>query len=290
MSEIVNLNGLDMRFELHGEGIPIVYTPGGFWSLERGRAMAESLKPLGYKVLLWDRPNSGESGLLFHGENLLRIWADQLHQLLQYTRHSPSFLSGGSLGYLASLYFAYIYPTEVKGLILASPPTDDRELWENFTKGTFLEPAAAAEGHGMAAALEATGGMWDLFDWSDQFEHLPQKKEQLLAMDPMEFANTMRAWAHSLTGGGRAYLAGLTDEQLATIHIPAIVFSGWNELHPRHTAEALHAKLPKSRLVITTEYYAETLDQIIRMSEEKGGEYFDTALAPQMDEFVRSLL
>ena len=60
-----------MRFEIHGKGIPLVYTPGGFWILERGRAMAEYLKPLGYKVLLWDRPNTGESGLLFQGENLL---------------------------------------------------------------------------------------------------------------------------------------------------------------------------------------------------------------------------
>ena len=147
-----------------------------------------------------------------------------------------------------------------------------------------------AEQKGMAATIETTGGAWDLFDWPDQFERLPQKKQQFLAMDPAKFANTMRAWARSLTAGGRSHLAGLTDEQLATINIPAIVFSGWNELHPRHTAEALHAKLPKSQLVITTEYYAETLDQIRRMSEEKGGEYFDTALVGQMDEFVRSLL
>jgi hypothetical protein len=30
MTEIVNLNGLDIRFEIRGEGIPIVYMPGGF--------------------------------------------------------------------------------------------------------------------------------------------------------------------------------------------------------------------------------------------------------------------
>ena len=290
MAEIVNLNGCDMRFEIHGEGIPLVYTPGGFWTLERGRAMAECLKPLGYSVLLWDRPNTGESGLLFQGGNLLRIWADQLHELLHYTRLSPAFLSGGSVGYLGSLFFAYLYPTEVKGLILASPPTDDRESWENFTKGTFLELAEAAEQQGMAAAIEIIGGMWDLFDWRNQFERVPQKQQQLLAMEPMKFSHTMRAWARSFTSGGPAYLAGLSDEQLATIHIPAIVFSGWNELHPRYTAEALHAKMPNSQLVITTEYYAETLDQIRRLSEEKGGEYFDTALVGQMDEFVRSLL
>jgi pimeloyl-ACP methyl ester carboxylesterase len=290
MAEIVNLNGFEMRFEIHGEGIPIVYTPGGFWPLERGRAVAERLKLLGYKVLLWDRPNTGESGLWFLGDNLLRIWADKLHELLHYTGHSPAFVAGGSGGYLTSLYFAHIYPAEVKGLILISPQTDNQEIWANITKGTFGDPAEVAEEKGMAAVVEVTGNMWDFFDWPDQLGRLPHKKQQFLSMNPVEFAETMRSWARWLTAGGRPYFAGLTDEQLAAIHIPALVFSGIDELHPPHTAEALHAKLPKSELVITTEYYAESLDEILHESEEKGGEYFDVAQVDRLDEFVRSLL
>src|SRR5574341_448243 len=137
MAEVVNLNGCNIRFEIHGEGIPMVYTPGGFWPLERGRAVAEKLKPLGYKVLLWDRPNTGESGLFFEGDNLLRIWAGKLHELLHYIRHAPAFVSGGSGGYLASLYLAYNYPSDVRGLICISPPTDDQELWDTIRKNTF---------------------------------------------------------------------------------------------------------------------------------------------------------
>ena len=290
MAEIAKLNGFEMRFEIHGEGIPIVYTPGGFWPLERGRAVAERLKLLGYKVLLWDRPNTGVSGLWFQGNNLLAVWADKLRELLHYTGHSPSFVVGGSGGYLASLYFAHTYPTEVRGLILISPQTDSQEIWGYIMKGTFLESAEIAEQRGMAAAVEAAGSMWDFFDWPDQFERLPQKKQQLLSMNPVVFAETMRAWARSLTTDGPPYFAGLTDEQLQAINIPAIVFSGTDEIHPRHTAEALHARLPKSELVITTEYYAERLDEILRESEEKGGEYFDVARVDRIDEFVRSIL
>ncbi len=289
MAKIANLNGYDIRFEIHGKGIPIVYTPGGFFPLERGRAVAESLKKLGYKVLLWDRPNSGASGLIFEGENLLRIWADQLHELLHYTGHKPAFISGGSGGYLASLYFAYIYPAEVKGLILISPPTDNQEILDSIMKGTFLEPAEAAEQKGMTAVTETTGSMWDFFDWPDQFQRVPQKKGQLLAMDSTVFAKTMRTWAHTFAAGRRSYFAGLTDEQLATINIPTLVFSGLDAidgLHPQHTAEALHARLPKSTLVITTEYYAEIVEQIMRESEEQG----DAPLAGRMDEFIRSIL
>jgi pimeloyl-ACP methyl ester carboxylesterase len=287
MAEIVNLNGFDIRFEIHGEGIPIVYTPGGFYPLEKGRLMADRLKTLGYRVLIWDRPNTGESGLLFEGDNLLEIWANKLRELLHYTGLSPAFISGGSAGGLGSLYFAYLYPTEVKGLIFSSPPTDDQEIWEAMMNQTFLTRAEAAEKRGMAAAFELTDEMLDLFNWPDQFERVAQKKQQLLSMNPRAFAETMRAWARSLIASGFPYFAGLSEE-LATINIPTIVFSGAGGFHPQHTAEALHARLPQSTLVISSEYYAAIWDEILHDMETRGDEYFDAALAGRIDEFVRS--
>ncbi len=107
-------------------------------------------------------------------------------------------------------------------------------------------------------------------------------------MNPQAFAETMRAWARSFIDGGPPYFAGLSDEQLATIHIPTIVFSGAGGFHPPHTAEALHMRLPQSTLVISAEYYAEIWDQILHDSEANGGEYFDAAFAGRIDEFVRS--
>ena len=290
MAEIVNLNGFAIRFEIHGEGIPIVYTPGGFYPLEQGRLMAERLKALGYQVLLWDRPNTGESGLLFQGDNLLKIWADKLRELLHYTGLAPAFISGGSAGGLGALYFVYLYPAEVRGLIFSSPPTDDQEIWEAMLKETFLARAEAADKGGMAAAFEPTDEMLDLFNWPDQFERVAQKKQQLLSMNPQAFAETMRAWARSLMASGFPYFAGLSDEQLATINIPTIVFSGSGGFHPQHTAEALHMRLPQSTLVISSEYYAAIWDQILHDMEAKGDEYFDAALAGRIDEFVRSIV
>jgi pimeloyl-ACP methyl ester carboxylesterase len=288
MAEMVNLDGLDIRFELHGDGIPIVYTPGGFWPLERGRALAERLGSLGYKVLLWDRPNTGESGLIFQEDHLLRLWADQLCKLLDHTGHSPTLIAGGSGGLLTSLYFAYAYPAEVKALILISPPTDDRDFWESIIQGTFLELAEVALQKGMPAALDSMGSPWDFFEWQDQFARAPQKKEQFLALSRTRFVQSMKAWAHAFRAGERPQLAGLSDEQLAGINIPTLVFSGPGGVHPQHTAEVLHTKLPQSELVITSEYYAETWDQILQ-EEEKGGDYFDAALAERIDEFVRSM-
>jgi len=290
MAEIVTINGFDIRFEIHGEGTPIVYTPGGFYPLEKGRVLAEKLKTFGYKVLLWDRPNTGASGLLFEGDNLFEVWADKLRELLRYTKFSPAFVAGGSAGGLGSLCLACHYPIEVKGLILMALPTDDKDFWNFIIQNTFLALAKMAEKSGMPAVIEAQGGMGDLFNWQDQFQRAPQKKQKLLFMNPSTFARTMRTWAHSLMTSGHPHLAGLSDQQLATINIPTIIFSGASDDHPQHTAEALHKKLAKSELVITTEYYAETLDQIMQDSAEKGDEYFDAAFADRIDEFVRSVI
>ena len=290
MVETVTLNGLDIRFEIHGEGIPIVYTPGGFYPLEKGRVLAERLKILGYKVLLWDRPNTGESGFLFEGNNLFEIWADKLCELLHHTGVSPAFVAGGSAGGLGSLCLACLHPTEVKGLILMAPPTDDKDFWNFIIQNTFLASAEIAEKKGMSAVLEAQGRMGDLFNWGEQVQRVPQKKQQFLSVNPLTFAGVMKIWAHSLTASGHPHLAGLSDGQLAAISIPTIIFSGASDDHPQHTAEALHKKLTKSELVITTEYYVKILDQIIRDSEEKGDEYFDAAFADRIDEFAQRLI
>ncbi len=290
MAEIVTLNGSDIRFEIHGEGLPIVYTPGGFYPLEKGRLFAERLKPLGYRVLLWDRPNTGASGLLFKGDNIFQVWADGLCDLLHFTEFSPAFVAGGSAGGLVSLCLACHHPEVVKGPIFMAPPTDDQDFWSFIIQNTFLASAEMAEKNGMSKVLDAFGGMGDLFMWQDQFQRVPQKRQQLLSMDPLAFAQVMRTWAHSLTVSGHAHLAGLNEGQLAAISLPIIIFSGASNDHPQQAAEALHKKLSKSEVVITTEYYVETIDQILRDCEEKGDEYFDAAFVDRIDEFVRSVL
>jgi len=290
MAEIVTLGGVDIRYEIHGDGIPLVYTPGGFYPLEKGRLFAERMHPLGYKVLLWDRPNTGESGLLFEGENIFQVWADRLCELLDYAGFSPTFVAGGSAGGLCSLYLACVHPEVCKGLIFMAPPTDDQGFWNFVIYSTFLAPAEIAEKDGMNTVMEVSSGMGDLFNWQYQFQQAPEKKQKFLSMDPLAFARVMKTWAHSLTTGGRPHLAGLSDGQLASINTPSIIFSGASEDHPPHAAEVLHEKLSKSELVVTTEYYAETMPQILQDSAEKGDEYFDAAFTGRIDEFVRSVI
>ena len=190
---------------------------------------------------------------------------------------------------MSSLYFAHVYPEEVRGLVLTGPPTDDEDVWKQVTMSTFLTPAELAEKEGMQAAIDSGGGY---FEWREQIERIPQKENELLSMDPFIFARTMRAWAQSFTKHGRGRFAGLSDQELSSIESPAIVFSGPDVgagVHPQHTAKELDEKLPNSVLVLSPEYYADVWDDILEQVEEKGGEYYDASFADRIDEFIRSV-
>ena len=290
MSETFKLGDLEVRFEVHGAGIPIVFTPGGFSSLDQARVLAQALAGIGYQVLLWDRPNTGGSSLAFDQDDMLQLWADTLHALLEHTNHRPCFVAGGSAGSLTSLRLAHTRPEGIRGLIVIAPPNDAPQMWQGLAAETFLKRAAIAEEHGMSAALGAAGSVWDFFDWPDQFTRAPHKRQQLLSMNPHEFAVRMRAWANFTMMGEHPERAGLSDAQLGTIAMPAIIFSGLDDVHPQHSAEALHARLPQSTLVISSQHYAQELPQIMQDMQEKGAQYFDVALVGRIDEFVQSTL
>ncbi len=93
-----------------------------------------------------------------------------------------------------------------------------------------------------------------------------------------------------MVNNNRGYLAGLSDDEIEKIQIPAIVFSGPGGAHPQHTAEKLDKLLPNSTLVISSEYYSETWEAMLNQIEEKGGEYFDASLATRIDKFIKGIL
>jgi pimeloyl-ACP methyl ester carboxylesterase len=296
MAEIAYLDGLEMRFELHGIGTPLVYTPGAFDALESSRIVAETLARRGYQVLLWDRPNTGGSGLLFKPEHMLRLWVDKLDALLDHVGFSAAFLAGVPNGLLASLHFATWHPEKVRGLILIGAVTGNPQWWQAVVEASMLEPARIIEERGMAAALRLGGGRWGVFDWPEQFRLAPHKKEQLLHMDPAAAAQALRAWSVGYTKAGRTWAGGLTDEQLHSIGAPAIVFSGPGEqwtsypFHGPADAERLHNALTHSELVISSEYLGERWAGVLEQIEATDSyDVLVAALADRIHQFVRSV-
>jgi pimeloyl-ACP methyl ester carboxylesterase len=93
------VDGLTLGYEVIGEegGQPWVITPGGRFTKESPgvRELAVELSNAGNRVLIWDRPNCGESDVSFTGSSESAMQADALVALLEHLDMTPAIISGG---------------------------------------------------------------------------------------------------------------------------------------------------------------------------------------------------
>ena len=107
-----------------------------------------------YKVIIWDRRNSGASDFAIDDKpSEFDCYVEDLHSLLQELDLVPAYIAGGSGGMLTSIYMAHCYPDDVKGLVLLPPGSDNFELWRGLVVGWYYDLADSAETGGMEAAL-----------------------------------------------------------------------------------------------------------------------------------------
>jgi 2-hydroxy-6-oxonona-2,4-dienedioate hydrolase len=278
----IEVNDITIAYKVRGEGPLVVYTPAGFWTMDRTEPIVDAFVEEGFQILVYDRINTGNSGFDFQTNDLRTIWADQLHALLAELGATAAFLGGASGGLATTLAFAHRYPGDIKALFLIAPGSLGKDISDWVVNSTFLEPAKIAASEGMAAVIEHGAGLleWDAL--------APKQNEVLLHADRIELAQRMREWA-KWPQSENWTLGGLSDEQLKMMESKAIVFSGVNDMHPVPVAEKLDSLLPNSELVKTHEYYRDSMDMIMKDHDEKGGEYFEAHLIPRIAEFLKSV-
>src|SRR5581483_387758 len=112
------VNGLQIAYDIVGEGRPWVLTPGGRFSKDTPglRELAEALAAAGNQVLLWDRPNTGASEVCFEGDNESAMQADTLAALLRHLQMTPAVVAGGSGGSRVSILTAARHLDVARGL------------------------------------------------------------------------------------------------------------------------------------------------------------------------------
>ena len=81
----IDVDGVSIAYEVVGDGRPWIVTPGGRFSKDYPgvRELAVALAEHGNRVVIWDRPNCGESELCFRGESESEMQADVLAGLLR---------------------------------------------------------------------------------------------------------------------------------------------------------------------------------------------------------------
>jgi pimeloyl-ACP methyl ester carboxylesterase len=222
-----------------------VLTPGARASKDEPgvREFANALAGLGDRVLIWDRPNTGESDVCFEGASESEMQADTLGALLRHLDLGPAVIAGGSGGSRISLLAATRHPELTAAVAM---------WW--ITGGVtgliglgmhYCNPSIRAAWHGGMAAVA------DLPEWAEVQRRNPGNRDRLLGLDREQFIATMERWMLAYCPCGDDLVPGLPARQAAEFDRPVLVFrSGSSDIaHRRETSEQIAAALPTARLV-----------------------------------------
>ncbi len=239
------LDGIEIAFELVGEGQPWALTPGGRFTKEVGGLpeMARALADQGRRVLTWDRPNCGASSVVFRGRSESEVQAEALAALIRHLDLGPTVIAGGSGGARVSLLTAARNPDITAGLALWWISGGVPGLLQ--LAGYYCMPSLDAAWHGGMEAVAA------LDQWQEVQASNPANRDRILAMDRQEFLDVMDRWALAYCPCEDSLVPGLDDADVDRLSAPILVFrSGTSDMsHTRATSEALGAGLPGAELV-----------------------------------------
>jgi len=235
-----------IAYEIIGnDGPPWVITPGGRFSKDAPgvRELAGALAAQGRRVLIWDRPNCGESDVCFTGESESQMQADKLAGLLRALDLTPAVIMGGSGGSRVSLLTAVRHPDVTAELAM---------VW--ISGGTYGLLLLAVHYCGESVRAAWQGGMEAVValpEWAEVLERNPRNRDLFLATDPEQFIETLERWMLVYCPAPGSTVPGLADHDLKRLAVPTLIFrSGRSDPHhTRATSEKLHELIPGSRLI-----------------------------------------
>ncbi|MCI4592343.1 alpha/beta hydrolase [Sphingobium sp. BYY-5] len=239
------VDGVALAYEIIGDGMrTAAITPGGRFSKDAPgiHELAQGIAAGGFRVLIWDRPNCGESDIRVSGPSESLQNANMLAGLLRALDMGPALLVGGSGGARETLLTAIHHPDVVERAFI---------LW---LSGGAVGIATLPSFYCADALIAAThGGMAEVAElpgWQEPLMRHPPNRDRLLALDPDAFIGTMTAWAEAFFPQSGAPIPCATTDQLARIAMPVMLLrSGASDMHhSRATSEAVAALIPGARL------------------------------------------
>ena len=283
---LARVNGLDVAYELIGEGRPWAITPGGRFSKDYPgvRELAEALAAGGNQVLIWDRPNCGASDLCFTGTSESAMQADTLAALIRALGLGPTVIAGGSGGARVSMLTAARHRDVAAGLAV---------WW--ISGGVFGLMSLGVHYCGQSLAKAWEEGMEAVValpEWQEVLTRNPSNRRRFLDQDRLEFIATMERWMLAYCPREDDLVPGLPDAEARSIDAPALVFrSGESDAyHTRATSEEVAKVLPNARLIEPPWGDREWIERQAAIST--GGSLFERwrLLAPQLIDWSRQFL
>lgn len=259
------VNGIEMNYRILGSAGPwATLSPGGRGDIGRIGFQAGKLADLGYRVVIFDRRNTGASDVVIDGDGSeYEIWADDVHELLKQLGALPAIVGGSSSGCRTALLFALRHPESVRALLLWRV-TGGRFACERLAEEYYGQFITAAQNGGMAAVCA-------MEHWKERIDARPANGDKLMKMEPARFIDVMSRWRQYFLDGADLPVIGATEADLKSIKAPACIVPGNDLTHGQKTGETLARIMPNSEVhILFPKHYDEPLAPRDQWDEKAG--------------------
>ncbi len=272
---IAKVRGVALNYEILGDGGPfVVLQPGGRRAGSSLRSLAEKIAEAGYRVVIYDRRNTGASSIEIDGDSENQEWADDLNKLMREIDARPAFVGGSSSGCRLALLLALQHKQAVRGLLLWRV-TGGAHAAEHLTNQYYTSHIEAAQRGGMEAVCK-------LDHWSEVIGVNPEARDSLMALDPDDFVVRMTMWRRSFRAGAEHPVIGLSPAELHSLTMPACIAPGMDPVHPTAAGQAAHRLMPNAEYAEVVTEQRGTLDEAFADWDAREG-----LLAARFIDFLR---
>ena len=237
------INGVEIHYEVAGEGPPVVWLHGLGGSIAQERTEGGGIDGLarrGFRLIMYDARGHGTSG--FTEDEADYTWeahARDMQELLDHLGIGRATVGGGSMGAGVSITLALAHPERVDRLVLVSlPPLADefepvRQLFRGF--------ASLIESLGLVRAVEVALQLPQYIEMKEgQPEEYERLRQQLLSLQPRGAIFARRGIVERPWPGDR--LGEITAPTLIVAHPD-------DPLHPLSSAEKARNAIAGSRVI-----------------------------------------
>jgi hypothetical protein len=128
------------------------------------------------------------------------------------------------------------FRNDVRGLLLM-----------RVTGGAFAASRLPENYYGMFIKAAQDGGMAAVCATEQYQERIaanPQTRDRLMAMDPKQYIKVMSNWQDQFIASTKTEVFGMTDSDLASISVPAVVIPGNDQTHASVNGRIAAQRIP----------------------------------------------
>ncbi len=238
---IANINGVNLNYEMAGEGFPIFFAHGMTGSHHDWVNQVPALTSK-YKMITWDCLGHGKSEApTSENDYSIEIFAEAISSLLKHLQVNKCCLVGHSMGGFTALEFVISHPEIISALVLVDTSSGDFERAPGYDEiRKKLDELARTEG--LEAAFEY--GVAHNPMTQERFKKHPELRE-------ISKQKTMQTSVDGYVYAPRTFLQWQpVTPRLSEIKAPTLIFLGEEDTNFIKASNALKEGIPNSRLEI----------------------------------------